>query len=297
MEQINSMIEKISIQQEITNEIGNYNKYKHNIDKLINDLFVEQIDIYKIYSHQIELGQSNVYCRKYFDDEDFVYAKINISGDIIIDVNIINYITKYNIIINFYIDTFDFRYIYAKILYLFQYVNNYYSMRQTMLPISIVKNMPCTLLIWIENVINNIKYMIDNNIISHNVTLSSSNITDLNTFGSSTCTDTDNVKACYECDCEYSCGNTVDGDLDLCNECGNELRHKCSELKFCNINDTKIYYDELLYGLKLTLCHLKLLINYYKNLDINIYNMSEYHIKKMFRILNNMCILIIHFHN
>ena len=64
------------------------------------------------------------------------------------------------------------------------------------------------------------------------------------------------------------------------------------------INNIQLYDNEILYGLQLILCHLKLLTNYYKN--INVYkfaNMSNTHISSIFRLLHNMCIITIYFNN
>jgi hypothetical protein len=57
------------------------------------------------------------------------------------------------------------------------------------------------------------------------------------------------------------------------------------------------YFNELIYGLNLTVCHLKMLLNHYRILGIPIYNMEEKHIKKMFQVLNNMCVIIIYLRN
>ena len=222
-------------------------------DDLTMDLFINNLDIYNPKECYLELGIPNVYCNKYFDDEDFIYAKLKIqhpednSNDALdntidntIDYNVINYISTNNVVIDFTDTTLDTHKIYAKVLYLYQYVNSYYSSLSNMRPLERIKYMPGDLLIWIENIVRTMRYILDN---------------DLFNF------------------------KEHDGHNEL---------------------DTKIereYFNELLYGLNLTVCHLKMLLNHYKILGIPIYNMEEKHIKKMFQVLNNMCVIIIYLRN
>jgi len=220
-------------------------------DALAKDIFENNLDIYepKESERYLELGVPNLYCKNYFDDEDFIYARLKISYPIENEINldVINYISINNIIIDFSENTLDTRKIYAKTLYLYQYVNSFYSSLRTMRYIQRIEHMPQDLLIWIENIVSTMRYILDNNLFNYKT---SSNGAD--------------------CNGEDSNGEDSNGE-DYCNE--------------------------LIYGLNLTICHLKMLLNHYRVLGIPIYNMEEKHIKKMFRVLNNMCIIIIYLRN
>jgi len=243
----------------ITNPITNpntdnkFNTFNFMDDDLTKDLFINNLDIYNPKERYLELGIPNIYCSKYFDDEDFIYTRLKIkqsdseqgnelgneSGDSEIDYNVINYITTHHISINFSENTLDTHNIYAKVLYLYQFVNSYYySSLRNMRPIERIKYMPGDLLIWIDNIVGTMRYILDN---------------------------------------------------DLFNVPTEPEKH-----------DTKIgkeYFNELIYGLNLTVCHLKMLLNHYRISGIPIYNMEEKHIKKMFQVLNNMCVIIIYLKN
>jgi hypothetical protein len=71
-------------------------------------------------------------------------------------------------------------------------------------------------------------------------------------------------------------------------------------LKHININpdskiyeSTNVYFKELLYGLNLLICHIKMTINHHSVMNIPIYNMCHKKIDKFFTNVNNMCIIMI----
>jgi hypothetical protein len=66
-----------------------------------------------------------------------------------------------------------------------------------------------------------------------------------------------------------------------------------TEYKSEYINIKEDYFKELLYGLNLCVCHLKMIINHCKSMQIPICNMENIYINKFFRVLNNLCIIII----
>ena len=218
-------------------------------DELTRDLFINNLDIYKPKERYLELGIPNIYCNKYFDDEDFIYAKLKIqeltdnsndTKDNTIDYNVINYISANNVVIDFTDKTLDTCKIYVKVLYLYQYVNSYYSSLSGMRPLERIKYIPGDLLIWIENIVGIIRYILDNDLF--------------------------NFKAQDE-----------HNDIDMKIE--------------------REYFNELIYGLNLVVCHLKMLLNHYRILGIPLYNIEEQHIKKMFQVLNNMCVIIIYLYS
>jgi len=54
------------------------------------------------------------------------------------------------------------------------------------------------------------------------------------------------------------------------------------------------YFKDLVYGLNLCVCHLKMILNYNKSKQINFWDMEEKNIENLFRILNNICIIVIY---
>ena len=58
---------------------------------------------------------------------------------------------------------------------------------------------------------------------------------------------------------------------------------------FLSIED--VYFKELCYGLKIITHELHLLLNHYTSYSL--WNLEEKHIKRFFKITNNMCIIII----
>ena len=207
-------------------------------NELVNALFHDNLDIYDNKENDkvvLELGVPNVYCCKYFDDEDFIYARMKITNvEINFDLNVINYITANSIILDFSENTLDTRKIYAKILYVYQFVNTYFTSLTNMRPLDRIKHIPKDLLIWVDNLVNTIRYILDKDLFNY-------------------------------------------------------------QPKKTNIEEE--YFKELIYGLNLTVCHLKMLTNHYRIRNIPIYNMEEKHIKKLFRVLNNMCVITIFLRN
>ena len=203
----------------------------------------------------------------------------------------LQYIKKHNIIINFTDNSQDIKHIYAKILYIFQYVKYYYNARDIVFPVNKVLHMPPDLFQLIDIIIDNVKNIIIN-IIKPGL--------HANSYASTTNDNNDN-------------GNNNDNDNynsngnDNCNNISyykqfNTIYYNYNESIRINtqntINNIQLYDNEILYGLQLILCHLKLLTNYYKN--INVYkfsNMSNTHISSIFRLLHNMCIITIYFNN
>jgi len=205
-------------------------------DDLTCALFEDKLDIYDSENYMLELGVPNVYCSKYYDDEDFIYARMKFSDDLKIelDLNVINYLSTHNIMIDFSEQTLDGHKIYAKILYIYQFVNTYYTSLTNQRPPERIKYMPRDLLSWVNNMVTTLRYILDK---------------------------------------------------DLFN-----FQPSKTEIE-------EDYYNELVYGLNLTICHLKMLLNHYHVLNIPIYNIEDKHIKKLFKVLNNMCVIMIFMRN
>ena len=67
----------------------------------------------------------------------------------------------------------------------------------------------------------------------------------------------------------------------------NENSLKCES--FVEIED--MYFKELIYGLNIIICQLRLMLNHYKRCTL--WQMEDKHIKQFFKIVNNMCVIII----
>ena len=226
---IHEMMSKLSVDD---NNIMVDDDFVNN--SFVKDLFENNLDVYDEKDYFLELGVPNTYCKKYFDDEDFVYSKLKLSDAVDINLNVIDYITSTGVMIDFSENTLDTHKIYAKTLYLYQYVNSYFTSLSNIRPLERIKHMPQDMLSWIENMVTTIKYILDKQLFN------------------------------------YTKGND---------------------------NLEEEHFNEFIYGLKLTICHIKMVLNHYRILNIHIYNMEEKHIKKLFKVLNNMCIIIIYLRN
>ena len=234
-------------------------------DPLVIDLFQHNVDIYdnsmiNKYERKMYLDIPNVYCNGIaygLDDEDFIYAKLKlperlkdiINGELDLPSYVINFIEKNKIIINFGEIDINPNNIYAKIIYIYQYINYYYNDLKYLPPIDRINHMPNELLIWVDNIITILRNNIDNqyNQYCHGI------FEKLNT-------------------------NIDINSLDIFRE---------------SRNIKEDYIKSLIYGLNLTVCHLKMILNHHKTYQIPLYRMEEAHINKFFNILNNLCIIMI----
>lgn len=214
-------------------------------DPIIVELFEKDLDIYDSNARYLEMGVPNVYCKKHFDDEDFIYAKLkfncssnseNVMNEMVSAVstddipdNYLEYITKNSIFIDFTIINVDIEHLYGKVLYIYQFIKTYYQSLSHLRPVERVYHLQRDILIWIDNIVDAFRYILDK---------------DLFNFRN-------------------------DGEL------------------------TEEHFNELIYGLNLIICHIKMITNHYRINHLTLHQMEEKHIKKLFRITNNMCIVFI----
>ena len=67
---------------------------------------------------------------------------------------------------------------------------------------------------------------------------------------------------------------------------------KIKTLNLCNYGlERDVYFKELCYGLKIITHELTLLLNHYKHYSL--WNLEDKHIRTFFKIVNNMCVIII----
>jgi hypothetical protein len=249
-----------------------YSAYPSNYDT-IPEIQNENIHKYK----KLALGIPNVFCNKYFDDEDFIYShlifedkddfKNSNSLQLYVDDEDYYMNDKYEnenenendnssntiyepdyTLVNFAETIYTPNTISAKVHYIYQFVKFYYSKTLYLLkPSQRVKHLPDTFIQWIDNLICIIRKVID---------------------------ERENLeKENYK-------------QTQMQNQIQNQLFY---------INQktiTKDYFDELHYGLGLTVCHLKMIINHHKFCKLHFWLMQEKYIEKLFTILHNLCVIV-----
>jgi hypothetical protein len=203
------------------------------------EIFHNNLDVYNIRSNErvICLGVPNVLCKKYFDDEDFVYSTIDlpkhikkyIQEDQPVSQYAIQYLLNNQIMLNYLDLTPNSNQLYGKVIYMYQYVHLYYSSLKTMRPVDRMTYMPSELFQYVDNIVNILKIMLSNNMFSQ--------------------------KEIIYVDPEY--------------------------------------FNELLYGLNHIICHIKMILNHYRLCKISLESMQYRHVKKLFKLLNNMSVIII----
>jgi hypothetical protein len=201
---------------------------------IITAIFQDGLDIYKPEDKWIILGVPNVFCNKYFDDEDFVYARLKFSESLEdeLDLNPEHYLIIHNLTINSLDLSLNPNTIFAKILYLFQHSQIYYTSLRHLRPLDRAASLPSEFLAMVNNTVTIIRYLLDNN---------------------------------------------------LFNYIPNELI-------------PEEMFQEFSYGLNLVICHTRLICNYYYlNNQQELKDMDEKHLKKIMRMVNNMCVIMIYF--
>jgi hypothetical protein len=267
---MNNLAEEMSALDIDITPITNQERVEYLASPIIKDIFRDGLDIYNPEDKYVILGVPNVYCSKYFDDEDFIYARMKFSDslDEELDLNHVSYpltVQRFlKLSLSDYTDSGENlnvstcksatcitsptdiqihklsitpldlclhpNTIFAKILYLYQHTQTYYTSLRHLRPLERVARLPIDLLEWINNTITIIRYILDNN---------------------------------------------------LFNYTPNQLI-------------TKRMFNELCYGLNLIICHARLLCNHYYNQKV-LRDMEEKHLKKIMRMANNMCVIMIYF--
>ena len=189
-------------------------------DQLIIDLFQHNLDIYDSstidkYEKKMYLDIPNVYCNGIsygLDDEDFIHTKLKLPSRIKYIINgnkeeadfagesgipsyVINFIEKNKINLNFYEIEVDSNNIYAKIIYIYQYINYYYNDLKYLSPLERINHIPNDMLIWVDNITTILRNTIDNSGISIDLNESNSTINSLDIFRESRNIKEDYVKS------------------------------------------------------------------------------------------------------
>lgn len=303
---MNKMFEKMHIddQQILNNTMDNMDNMhiddasnavnisnQKNMDVLQYEIFHKNLDIYDPENLYIMLGVPNVQCKCYFDDEDFIYTKLGLSDSDTIDFNVINYITTHNIIIDFSNTSLDSRQLYAKILYIYQYSSMYYGSLSGLRPRDRMLSMPGKLLQWLDNIVNILRVMLDNNLFNSDSSSPSSGYQP-NQFMMSL---DHSIKQILGMESEPVLNKQL--HIDNMNIIVNDnYDNNSGNIQYTTDDFTSDvqYSNELITGLNLVICHIKMLLNHYKIKRIPLVEMEDKHIKKLFKLINNMCIIIIH---
>lgn len=181
----------------------------------------------------IPLEISNTFCQKYFDDEDFVYIKLQLPQNILDYIahqsngDILDYFSSIaNDISNR--EEFDNSDVYYNIVSIYQYAINYYQ-NENISPIDRIKTFPLGYFKWVSHIIcvlkKELRFTPDT----------------LNTF--------------YEM-------SKID--------------------------------QELSYGLNIIIAQLQIIIHFYEYNGYNIFQLTEQHIQRFVRLVNNLCIIMIY---
>jgi hypothetical protein len=242
------------------------------MDIIQYEIFHNNLNIYDVDNRYIILGVPNVQCKVYFDDEDFIYAKLGLSETDYIDFNVTNYLANHSIILDFSESVIESKTLYAKILYLYQFASVYYGSLSGLRPRERMFAMPGDLLIWLDNVVNIIRVVIDNDLF--NLDHMQNQIQNAVTYNE-------------------SLDATIKQILGLSTESTINKQIHIDTISTSKTIDEQ-YSKELITGLNLIICHIKMLLNHYKIKRIPLVEMDEKHIKKLFKLINNMCIIMIH---
>ena len=223
---------------------------------IVDEIFNNEMDIYNSevsrQERYIVLEVPNIRCSgRYFDDEDFIYARMKFSDGI--ELKELDYIT-YQLHHGFDIhasimiepsgavgvvcvdDLSDLNSsrIMAIVLYLYQYTNAYYTSLRHLRPLERMRYLPVDLLNWMRYITGIIRKLLD-----------------LDLF-------------------HYQTNEEIPQDM----------------------------FDEMKYGLGLIACHARLICNHYNSsglIDLRDGLIEEKHLKKIMRLVNNLCVIMIYF--
>ena len=216
--------------------------------QIIQEIFLNNADIYSTdreTRHAI-LEVPNLYCGRYYDDEDFIYTKLALSNTSSMEcmdcmdcmecddnIDYLTYTMEHNLIISNVELDLNPKSVIAKILYIYQYVKSYFTSLRHLRPVERLKNMPADLMVWISNVADTVRLLLDNDLFNY----------------------------------------TVNEIIPL------EM------------------FQEMIYGLELLACHIRLICNHYKMQGLKLKNVGieEKHLKKIMVLVNNLCVIMIYF--
>lgn len=257
------------IENNTENGMANHIDENTTMETFEHHLFDNNLDIYDSCYDNIRLkwlGIPNTHCKS-FDDEDFVYTRFDLPKKIkhilhhkqSIEEYVATFIIKNKININYEETIVSNIIIYAKILYIYQYAYNYYTNLSYLAPCDRIAGFPIELINWVDNIIIMIKYAIGFDVLERIKKI-----------------DTDDT---YDTSNEY--GN------------GNEYGYNDNSITSIFYNSIKDEYNkELVYGLNIVLCNLKIIINHCIINSLQLSDLDSIYLEKFFRCLNNLCVVV-----
>ena len=225
---------------------------------VIHEIFVNDADVLSAgrETRHVILEVPNIRCGRYYDDEDFIYARMRFndspdSPDSLdiptpscphpCQVDYLAYMMEHNLIISCQELDLNPPAVMAKILYINQHTSAYYTSLRHLRPVERLVYLPADFMVWIANATDTVRTLLDKGIMRYVV-----------------------------------------------NEPGNG-----------GIPETK--FNEMIYGLGLITCHIRVICNHYgngtRNMDGNVsklVDMEEGHMKKLMRLANNMCVVMMY---
>jgi len=216
---------------------------------IIEDIFDYNMDIY---DESISQQERNLFlnvpnrkcCGKYFDDEDFIYAKMKLSefetmetSDIPLENKLMSMNVENGLSVSSNTDNrlkdINSSIIMEIVIYINQHIQIYYTSLRHLRPLERIRYLPADLLYWIHNLTDSIRYLLDMNEI------------------------------------QFQPNENMPSDM----------------------------FSELIYGLRLISCHTRLICNHFKAMGLILKNgeIEEKFLKKLMRLVNNMCVIMIYF--
>jgi len=205
----------------------------HLIDSNIDDIREENLERFRS-DRYIPLEVNNLICDKYFDDEDFIYYRLQLPTEIIDHIyhthqgDLIDYFST--ILTHTNREEFVNQDVYYNIISAYQYILNYYQLSDSLQATDKIKTFPSDYFKGVSLIINELRQQLKL---------------------------TENVQPQYR-------------DMDLIDQ-------------------------ELSYGLNMVVSHIYIIIKFYQKCGMNVYNLTDKHIKRFVRLVNNLSVIMIYF--
>lgn len=235
---LSGIFDKLSLKEkgiELDIDVNNITQVMQNMSIITSQEYNIKESTYEKFKTEkyIPLEISNAFCHKFFDDEDFVYIKLQLPQKILDFIahhsngDILDYFSSIADS-NYNKEVFDNSDIYYNIVSVYQYAINYYQ-NEHLSPIDRIKVFPLGYFKWLSHII----YVLKRELRFTPDTL--------NTF--------------YEM-------SKID--------------------------------QELSYGLHIIISQLQIIIHFYENQGCNIYQLTEQHIQRFLRLVNNLCVIMVY---
>ena len=238
-ETLSGIFDKLSVQEntiELDKDVESITQVMQNMSLITSQEYnikESTYDKFKVEKY-IPLEVRNAFCNSYFDDEDFVYIKLQLPQKILDLIahhsngDILDYFSSIanN---NGNSEMFDNSDVYYNIVSVYQYAINYYQ-NEHLSPINRIKVFPLGYFKWISHIV----YLLKKELRFTPDTL--------NTF--------------YEM-------SKID--------------------------------QELSYGMNIITAQLQIIMHFYEYQGCNIYQLTEHHIQRFMRLVNNLCVIMIYF--